>query len=301
MLHLWSDPELKFLSNFYSHPVEIDGLIWPTTEHYYQAHKSSCPVIRESIRLLSSPGKAKRAGQKLPLEPSWTHKKFMVMMKALLVKFKDPELQSKLLSLKGTIVEDNKDEIWGSGIPQGEGPGMNMLGKLLMMTRDHYAGKLISPLENPLPMESSPGDFASKRKFDVHTGIDIYCEDGSEVKSMNQGKVVLIEHFTGDQAQSPWWENTEAVIIEHPQGFVLYGEITPKVKVGDVVCAGDVIGNVKKVLKKDKGLPQSMLHLEYYAQFPDKGGVVWLLEDSFPKNLLNPRLWFPQNLFKGGG
>ena len=31
--------ELGFCSNYYKSPIEIDGKVWPTTEHYFQAMK----------------------------------------------------------------------------------------------------------------------------------------------------------------------------------------------------------------------------------------------------------------------
>ena len=296
MLHLWSDPSLKFISNFYPHAIEIKEQSWPTAEHFYQAHKSLDPNVQDFIKNLSSPGKAKREGQKIQLSPDWSHRKFMVMMEALVAKFKAPTLQSQLLSLKGIIVEDNKDLIWGSGVKGNLGPGSNMLGKLLMLTRDFYAGSLHSPLKNLiLPETGSAGDFSTERKFDVHTGIDLYCPEHSEVYSLSKGRVINIVPFTGALAESPWWEDTEAVLVEHDFGVVLYGEVSSNVQIGQEVSSGSLLGRVKRVLKKDKGLPQSMLHLEYY-NITNTNGVWWNKNQDIPPGLLNPRLLFPQHL-----
>jgi ribA/ribD-fused uncharacterized protein len=47
-------------SNFSKHGVEMDGLWWPTVEHYFQAQKFDDPKYRETIR---SAGPAKRAAE----------------------------------------------------------------------------------------------------------------------------------------------------------------------------------------------------------------------------------------------
>lgn len=141
------------------------------------------------------------------------------------------------------------------------------------------------PLSNvPKSLPVGPGEFSATRKFDTHTGVDLYCEEGQQVIAVEDGKVVAVEHFTGYE-ESPWWENTEAVLIEGESGVVLYGEITPSVKMGDVIRRGQLIGTVKRVLKEDKGLPTSMLHLELYL--PGTINSEWWVFDR-PKNLLDP-------------
>ena len=37
-------------SNFSGHPVNLEGEVWPTTEHYYQAKKFLDPLIQARIR-----------------------------------------------------------------------------------------------------------------------------------------------------------------------------------------------------------------------------------------------------------
>ena len=53
-------PSFGFLSHFYPSPIELDGGIWPTVEHYYQFHKSLDPAYREAIRACVRPGEAKQ-------------------------------------------------------------------------------------------------------------------------------------------------------------------------------------------------------------------------------------------------
>lgn len=146
---------------------------------------------------------------------------------------------------------------------------------------------------NLLPMEipqgDHPGAFGSVRKFDVHTGIDLYCPEGTEIVAMEFGVVVAIEVFTGPNTNppSPWWNETFAVLVEGPSGVILYGEMLPCVLKGDVVTRGQVIGNVKTVLKKDKGEPMTMLHLEHYA-YGVREGVWWKLGEDKPDTLYDP-------------
>lgn len=135
---------------------------------------------------------------------------------------------------------------------------------------------------------SHPGSFGAIRKYDIHTGVDIYCEPEQEVLAVEDGEVVLIENFTGANAvpPSPWWHETKAVLIEGASGVVVYGEIRPleTITVGQKIKQGQTIGNVITVLKKDKGLPMTMLHFELY-KYGTRETVVWELEKPQPENL----------------
>lgn len=128
------------------------------------------------------------------------------------------------------------------------------------------------------------------RKFDIHTGVDLYCPEGELVRASETGTVVRVEPFTGPQAESPWWEETYAVVVRST-GFwtVLYGELMLKdlPRIGDIVKPGQPIGRVGRVLRHDKGLPTTMLHFEMYdsnVRLP----VWWLHGDKRPEGLLDP-------------
>lgn len=155
---------------------------------------------------------------------------------------------------------------------------------------------MIYPVEliAPVPSNSDPGYFGAVRKYDIHTGIDLYCNDGAKVTALYDGIVVNIEKFTGEHANSPWWNNTWSLIIEDRAGVIVYGEIipNPNLYVGCEVNHGDVIGIVKQVLRVDKKVtPTSMLHIELYT--PDsKNSLWWNLNSIKPLNLLNPEIIF---------
>lgn len=136
---------------------------------------------------------------------------------------------------------------------------------------------------NPPP---EPGRFAALRKHDIHTGVDLYCPVGTEIQALEDGVVVAVENFTGDNAGSSWWHNTKAVLVEGCCGVILYGEVDPTVAVGQEVKAGQVVGKVLQVLKEDKGKPLAMLHLEWYTPGTTTS-VWWKLDEQRPKNLLN--------------
>jgi hypothetical protein len=139
--------------------------------------------------------------------------------------------------------------------------------------------------EYDLPSLESQNCFAAKRKHDYHTGVDLFCEENDEVYSMYDGIVTNVIEFTG-YSESPWWNDTLAIMIYHPeiQKTFLYGEILTKIKVGRTVKAGQEIGRVKTVLKKDKGKPMTMLHMECYKGLQNNA-VWWYHDKKCPNNL----------------
>lgn len=143
------------------------------------------------------------------------------------------------------------------------------------------------PLECERCMPDEPGRFAAVRKHDVHTGVDLYALVGSQVVAVEDGIVVAIENFTGPAAGSPWWLDTKAVLVEGSSGVVCYGEVDPSVRVDELVRRGSLVGRVLEVLRRDKGRPRSMLHVELY-EVGVRTTVVWALGQERPAGLLDP-------------
>lgn len=144
--------------------------------------------------------------------------------------------------------------------------------------------------DTEIPVFPHVGAFGTRRRHDVHTGIDLYASIGEPVFAVEDGKVIEISPFTGEIAGFPWWEDTWAVYVEGNSGVVAYCEIkpTPQLKVGDPVRQNrDCLGTVLKVLKKDKGRPQSMLHLELHrpglTRYPE-----WEIGKPCPEGVLDP-------------
>lgn len=163
------DPKSTYyeLSNFYPASFVIDGVEWPTSEHYYQAMKfPNCPEYIQLIRSCDTPNKAfQLAGQRklsgyktkwmisktnrktineaievfraiAVLRSDWNLVKEDVMMTALRAKFTQNAKLKHLLLSTGTaeLVEASpRDSYWGEGR---DGKGQNRLGKLLMELRN---------------------------------------------------------------------------------------------------------------------------------------------------------------------
>ena len=139
-----------------------------------------------------------------------------------------------------------------------------------------------------IPIGNHVGAFGVKRKHDIHKGIDLYCPEDTPVYAIEDGTVILMEAFTGVNADCPWWEETEGIYIRGESGIFCYGEIkiNPSLRVGDEVEWGTLIGNVRRVLKTDKGRPMTMLHLAYKSYMTT--GIPWKLGEPQPDNLLDP-------------
>jgi len=152
---------------------------------------------------------------------------------------------------------------------------------------------LLSPLDimPPIPIgKNHPGSFGVDRHHDVHTGVDLYAPYGCPVRAIESGKIIQIEWFTGSKINMPWWNNTRAVYIEGKTGVFNYGEIQEykKIKVGQTIEQGEYFGYVISVLKKYKGRPMSMLHLELYDHgYIDDWGK-WVIGTSQPEHLKDP-------------
>jgi len=130
--------EYGSFSNFSAHPVELQGRIWPTSEHYFQAQKFAGTPGEDEIRAAPSPMVAARMGRsrKRPLRHDWEQAKDQIMRDVVRAKFEQhAELRELLLSTGDEeIVEAAlKDDYWGCG---SAGMGRNMLGIILMETRE---------------------------------------------------------------------------------------------------------------------------------------------------------------------
>jgi phosphopantothenoylcysteine decarboxylase len=147
-----------------------------------------------------------------------------------------------------------------------------------------------------IPVGSHLGAFGAVRKHDRHCGVDLYCEDGTDVFAVEDGFVVSIEDFTGKAAGCGWWLDTKAVKVEGPSGVVCYGEISPNsyLVVGDRVYKRSLIGRVTPVLPPNKlrtdieGHSCSMLHLQIY-----KHGTLHRADnigptDELPEEMIDP-------------
>lgn len=167
----------------------------------------------------------------------------------------------------------------------------NPLPLKLVPTEDSESFSTFPEGTTGLPIGRHPGAFGVRRKHHTHEGIDLYCPEGTPVRAVEDGIVVAVIKFTGSETYppSPWWEDTEAVLVEGESGVVVYGEITATREVGDLVQGGSLLGYVVRVLKEDKGRPTSMLHLELHEP-GTRDAYEWL--ESRPDSLLDPTAYF---------
>jgi phosphopantothenoylcysteine synthetase/decarboxylase len=140
-----------------------------------------------------------------------------------------------------------------------------------------------------IPVNPHPGAFAFVRKNNhKHTGIDLYTHNNAQVFAIESGTVVNIEHFTGEWDNSPWWNNTDCLLIKSQSGTICYGEIKTHLKIGQTVHKGQHIANVQQVIKDGHehyeitGWQPSMLHLELYPHNQTKA------YEHFNDSLLDP-------------
>jgi len=142
-----------------------------------------------------------------------------------------------------------------------------------------------------VPVRGHPGAFSSVRKHHIHEGVDIYCDHGIQVRAVEAGLITHAQWFTGPEAGSPWWLPTYAVFVEGASGLVVYGEVNPRLAFGAhpgaQVKRGQALGRVERVLRKNKGLPMSMLHIELRAPGHTER-FDWQLDSPKPDWLLDP-------------
>ena len=127
------DPFGEF-SNFSKHPIFLDGVLWPTSEHYFQAQKFDDMAARETIRKTAKAIEAAKLGRSniSRLVKNWDHLRNEVMYKAVKAKFTQYESLTVLLlsTADSEIIEHTtNDNYWGDG---GDGTGKNVLGQILI-------------------------------------------------------------------------------------------------------------------------------------------------------------------------
>lgn len=124
-------------SNFSAHGIELKGLWWPTSEHYFQAQKFAGTDHEEAVRRAKTPKQAAEMGRdrSRPLRPDWEQVKDDIMREAVRQKFlKHQDIQQILLGTgdEELIEATTNDYYWGCGTNR---TGKNMLGKILMEVR----------------------------------------------------------------------------------------------------------------------------------------------------------------------
>ena len=124
-------------SNFYLASFEINNIIWPSVENYFQAQKfPTDPILQEKIRQ-ASPQVAKRLGRTTSphFKFNWEECKEDIMLEALQAKFNQhPELMALLKSTGSALLKEKsaRDSYWGGSTKMAK----NRMGILLASVRD---------------------------------------------------------------------------------------------------------------------------------------------------------------------
>lgn len=138
-------------SQWFEAAFEIDGIRYPTAEHYMMAEKARLfgdESALERILQTPNPAVAKAAGREVQGfdEEAWAHKRWDIVVEANYAKFsQNPPLRDFLLATGDHVLVEASpvDFVWGTGFaadsPHAENPsewtGMNLLGFALMEVR----------------------------------------------------------------------------------------------------------------------------------------------------------------------
>ena len=125
------------LSSWSAYPFELDGAVWPTVEHYYQAMKFEDPELREAVRKAPDAAAAQQLAKRhrRRQRKDWPQLKRTMMTRAVYVKCRAwPTLTDELLATgELKLVENSQyDYYWGCGRDL---RGDNVYGKVLMDVR----------------------------------------------------------------------------------------------------------------------------------------------------------------------
>lgn len=139
-------------SQWWHAPFEIDGIHYPTAEHWMMAGKARLfgdAATLEMILKAEHPKQAKDLGRKVAGfdDEAWNRERFNLVVAGNLAKFaQHPALRDFLLGTGGRILVEASpvDRIWGIGLagddPAAEQPGkwrgLNLLGFALMEVRE---------------------------------------------------------------------------------------------------------------------------------------------------------------------
>ena len=157
--------KFKQFTNYFPVRLNLNGKVWPSAEHYFQAMKfPDNPVYQETIRTAKTPAQAKALGtnESIPIRPDWTTYRDKVMLMTIREKFSDrhPELKEMLLSTGSAVLRDASpmDNYWGIGKKK---LGQNKLGKILMQVRDELRAPVPAPVPVPAPSAVAAGEAPS--------------------------------------------------------------------------------------------------------------------------------------------
>lgn len=148
-------------SQWYESPFTVDGVTYPTAEHWMMASKArlfSDEATLAEVLASKTPAAAKKLGRQVKgfNEGRWKDRRFDLVTRGNVAKFSStPALRAYLLATGDTVLVEAalNDPIWGIGLdaqhPAARDPsrwkGLNLLGFALMRARAILQGSLPTP------------------------------------------------------------------------------------------------------------------------------------------------------------
>lgn len=139
-------------SQWWPAPFSVDGVVYPTAEHWMMAGKARLFGDEEGLAAVLAahgPREAKTAGRKVRCfdQTRWAEERYGIVVAGTRFKFTQHPALAKVLIDTGTAVlaeASPGDRIWGIGLPaehdDARDParwrGLNLLGRALMEVRD---------------------------------------------------------------------------------------------------------------------------------------------------------------------
>ncbi len=126
------------LASFSLSEFELEGLSWPSVEHYFQGMKFPKGDYQEQIRHAPTAKQAQKLGRSRfkKIRKDWKEVREVIMTRGVYTQCRTHnELAQKLLNTQQKILVDNTqyDYFWGCGRDR---RGENAFGKVLMSVRD---------------------------------------------------------------------------------------------------------------------------------------------------------------------
>ena len=123
----------NYLSNMYPCTIELYGIRYSCSEALFQSIK--LPLCKRNIFANKTGAEAKRLGENIKQPKNWDYLRINAMRTAVYEKFKqNPILREKLIATGDEYLQEEGDPFWGVL----DGKGENMLGKILMQTRERF-------------------------------------------------------------------------------------------------------------------------------------------------------------------
>uniref|UniRef100_A0A7S0ZPS5 NADAR domain-containing protein n=1 Tax=Noctiluca scintillans TaxID=2966 RepID=A0A7S0ZPS5_NOCSC len=146
--------EREEFANFLPCRIEKDGIVYPSAEHFFQAHKTLDRAERQDIAGTSFESVHGR-GQRVTLRPDWEAVKLSVMLQAAELKYEQhPNLRAALLHTRGRMTFTPSAGFWGV---DDNGAGENWNGRIHDAVRAKLGG-------NSALYDSICGEIAARSK-----------------------------------------------------------------------------------------------------------------------------------------